>query len=309
MNEPTNEPNTRCGSVAIVGRPNVGKSTLLNRLVGQKISITANRPQTTRHRILGVKTIGADQAVYVDTPGLHRGGHRTLNRHLNRTALAVLREVDAVIFVVEALRWGDEDEYVRGLVRESPVPVLLAINKVDRVADKERLLPYLEARGREGGYRHLIPVCARSGENLDALERRVAELLPSSVHWFPEGQVTDRSQRFLAAEWVREKLTRRLGAELPYALTVTIDAFYEEAALIRIRSVVWVARESQKKIVIGRGGAVLKEVGRSARLDMERAFGKKVFLELWVKVREGWADDERALSSLGYDEMPSDGAK
>lgn len=302
------EAGTRCGYVAIVGRPNVGKSTLLNRLIGQKISITADRPQSTRHRVLGIKTVGTDQVVYVDTPGLHRGGRQTLNRHLNRTARAALREVDALIFVVEALRWTDEDEYVHGLVTALPAPVLLAVNKIDRVADKSRLLPYLEARGHDGGYHHLIPVCARSGENLEALERRVAELLPSSVHLFPEDQVTDRSERFLAGEWIREKLTRRLGAEVPYMLAVTVESFREEADLIRIEAVIWVARVSQKKIVIGRGGGMLKDVGRQARLDMEAAFGKKVFLELWVKVREGWADDERALRAFGYDDdVPGDG--
>ncbi len=298
------EARTRCGYVGIVGRPNVGKSTLLNRLVGQKIGITADRPQSTRHRLLGIKTIGPDQAVYVDTPGLHRRMRGALNRRLGRAAIATLREVDVVLFVVEALRWTEEDEYVRTLACAGPAPVLLVINKVDRVGDKSALLPYLEARGREAPYRHLIPLSARSGANVDVLERCVAELLPYSVHLFPEDQVTDRSRRFLAAEWIREKLTRRLGAELPYALAVTVEAYKEERALTRIQAVIWVARESQKRIVVGRGGGVLKEIGRQARLDMEREFGTRVFLELWVKVREGWAEDEQALRALGYAEDP-----
>lgn len=296
---------TRCGFVAIVGRPNVGKSTLLNRLVGQKISITAPRPQTTRHRIHGVRTAGPAQAIYVDTPGLHRDARRTLNRYLNRTAQSALHDVDALLFVVEALRWTEEDRYVEALLRDLPVPVVLVVNKVDAVADKRLLLPYLEERGRSGRYCELFPASAREGDNVDALERRVMDLLPPSVHLFPEDQVTDRSQRFLAAELIREKLTRRLGQEIPYALAVSIENFEELATLIRIRAVIWVERDGQKKIVIGKGGGVLKEIGRLARLDLERELGKKVFLELWVKVREGWSDDARALGTLGYDSSQS----
>ncbi|MHB1239952.1 MAG: GTPase Era [Chromatiales bacterium 21-64-14] len=300
------KPPTRCGFIAIIGRPNVGKSTLLNRLVGQKISITAPRPQTTRHRIHGVKTVGPDQAVYVDTPGLHRESRRTLNRYLNRTARSALHDVDALLFVVEALHWTGEDQYVEELIRELPAPAILVVNKVDKVVDKTRLLPYLEERSRSGRYRELFPASAQDGDNVEALERKVMELLPSSVHLFPDDQVTDRSQRFLAAELVREKLTRRLGQEIPYALAVSIEDFEELEALIRIRAVIWVERDGQKKIVIGKGGGVLKEIGRLARLDLEHELGKKVFLELWVKVREGWSDDSGALSSLGYDDAFQD---
>lgn len=295
------ENESRCGYVAIVGRPNVGKSTLLNAILGQKISITSRRPQTTRHRILGIQTIGHSQAVYVDTPGLHLGGKRAMNRYMNRTAASVLGEVDVVVFVVEGLRWTNEDEHVLKLLTAVKVPVILVVNKVDQIVDKKALLPHLQVLAAKRDFAAVIPLSAKSKDNVAALEQNVLERLPVSEPFFPEDQITDKSERFLAAELIREKLTRRLGEELPYALTVEIQEFKDENGLLRISATIWVERPGQKKIVIGKGGTVLKEVGQKARLDMEKLFGHKVFLQLWVKVKEGWADDERALRSLGYE--------
>lgn len=291
----------RCGYVALVGRPNVGKSTLLNRLLGQKISITSPKPQTTRHQILGIKTLSHAQIIYVDTPGLHRHARKALNRALNQAASSALFDVDVVVFLVDAWRWTDEDEQVLDILRQSGVPVFLAVNKIDRLRSKSELLPVLQSLSEKFDYAGVVPISALKGDNLDALEGRVLEHLPASPPLFPEDQVTDRSERFLAAELIREKLFRRLGKELPYGLTVEIEKFLEADSMLRINGLIWVERASQKKIVIGQHGSMLKAVGREARVDMEKMFGKKVYLELWVKVKEGWADDERALHSLGYD--------
>jgi len=295
----------RCGFVALVGRPNVGKSTLLNRLLGQKVSITSSRPQTTRNRILGIKSEPDYQAVYVDTPGLHLGAKRAVNRFMNREAGSALLDVDVVIFLIEALRWTEEDDNVLERLREIDTPVILAVNKVDRVKDKERLLPFLQEVSAKADFADVVPLSATKGSNTETLERLAVERLPESPPLFPEEQLTDRSERFLAAELVREKLIGHLGEELPYSLAVEIEKFDERKKdRLSISALIWVERPGQKKIVIGREGHVLKEVGRQARIDMERLFGAKVFLELWVKVKEGWADDERALRSLGYsDEM------
>lgn len=292
----------RSGYVALVGRPNVGKSTLLNRILGQKVSITSRRPQTTRHRILGIKTGAQVQAVYVDTPGLHRGGKRAMNRYMNRAATDALQDVDVVVFVVEGTRWTDEDELVLEKLRQVSCPVILAINKIDRVVDKKALLPYLQQVSRHMDFTQIIPLSAKQGSQVVELEQAVEALLPESTPFYPEDQVTDRSMRFMAAELVREKLFRKLGQELPYGITVEIEQFKEEDGLFRINALIWVERDSQKAIVIGKQGALLREVGRESRIDMEESFGQKVFLELWVKVKEGWADDERALRSLGYDD-------
>jgi GTP-binding protein Era len=291
----------RCGYVALVGRPNVGKSTLLNRLLGQKISITSPKPQTTRHQILGIKTLSHAQIIYVDTPGLHRHARKALNRVLNQAASSALIDVDVVVFLVDALRWTEEDEQVLDKLRRAGVPVFLAVNKIDRVHSKSELLPVLQSLSKKFDYAGVIPISARTGDNLDALEGLVLEHLPVSPPLFPEDQVTDRSERFLAGELIREKLFRRLGKELPYGVTVEIEKFFEADTILRINGLIWVERASHKKIVIGRHGSMLKAVGREARVDMEEMFGKKVYLELWVKVKEGWADDERALHSLGYE--------
>jgi GTPase len=292
----------RCGFVALVGRPNVGKSTILNRLVGQKVSITSQRPQTTRHRILGIKTDEQAQIVFVDTPGLHARQTRAMNRYLNRAAVDSLRDVDVVIFVVEGTRWQEDDDWVLEKLSQLTCPVILAINKIDRVADKTDLLPQLEVLSGKREFAELIPICAKKGDHLQQLECAVRDRLPESPPCYSEDQVTDRSERFLAAELVREKLFRKLGEEIPYGLTVEIERFRTEKKTLHIYALIWVEKESHKPIVIGNKGERLKEVGREAREDMQRVFGRKVFLQLWVKVKEGWADDERALRSLGYNE-------
>lgn len=291
----------RCGTAAIVGRPNVGKSTLLNRLVGQKVSITASKPQTTRHRIGGVLSRDDAQIVFVDTPGLHRERRSAMSRYLNRTARGALGGVDVAIFLVEALRWTDEDEDVRRALREARSPVLLAPNKIDRVPGRTALLPYLDRFQGEGGFDEVIPVSARRGENLDVLVDQVRLRLPVAPAMFPADALTDRSERFLAGELVREKLTRKLDQELPYRLAVEIERFRRRKRLLHVGAVVWVERPSQKGIVIGKGGRVLKAVGAEARANMESLFGLRVHLEIHVKARAGWSSDERVLRSLGHD--------
>lgn len=290
----------RCGTATIVGRPNVGKSTLLNRLVGQKVSITASKPQTTRHRICGVASRGDGQIIFVDTPGIHRERGSAMSRYLNRTARAATDGVDVVIFMVEALRWTDEDEDVRRGLRESTTPVVLVPNKVDRIADRRALLPYLERIDTGDEFAEIIPVSARRAENLVALEDQVRRRMPVAPAMFPDDALTDRSERFLAGELVREKLTRKLDQELPYQLTVEIERFRSVKRILHVGAVVWVERASQKGIVIGKGGKVLKAVGAEARANMESLFGRRVHLEIWVKVRAGWQNDERVLNSLGY---------
>jgi len=296
---------SRSGFVAIVGRPNVGKSTLLNALLGQKVSIVTRKPQTTRHRIVGVHNLGDTQIVYVDTPGMHREEKRMMNRYLNQAAAQALADVDAVVLVVDARRWTDEDEMVLERLEGVTAPVLLAVNKVDRIPQKETLLPLMDRLAARRDFAAVVPLSAARGVNLEALEEEIAALMPSGPALFPEDQVTDRSERFMAAELVREQLMTALGEELPYATTVEIEAFEEEGRLRRIAAVVWVERPGQKRIVIGEGGQRLKHVGKGARKEMERLFDARVYLKLWVKVREGWSDDARALRSLGYDESGS----
>ncbi|HEB66381.1 MAG TPA: GTPase Era [Gammaproteobacteria bacterium] len=290
----------RCGLVALIGRPNVGKSTLLNHLLGQKLSITSRKPQTTRHQILGIKTTDRAQFVFVDTPGLHKPRKRALNRYLNRAASSVLPSVHAILFVVEALRWTEEDELVLEHVKRAGVPTILVVNKVDRLDDKAALLPYLAEVAQKHDFAAVVPVSALRHDNLDDLEAELLKLLPESAPMFPEDQITDRSVRFLAAEIIREKLMRSLGQELPYDLTVEVERFEEEGNLVRIGALIWVDRPNQKAIVIGKGGERLKQIGQQARKDIEAMLERKVFLELWVKVKSGWSDDERALQSLGY---------
>lgn len=291
---------SRCGYVAIVGRPNVGKSTLLNHILGQKLAITSRKPQTTRHTLLGIKTEGSVQAIYVDTPGLHKDADKALNRFMNKSASQVLREVDVVLFVVDRTRWTDEDEMVWNKVRHLECPVLLVVNKVDRLEDKKDMLPHLEWLAAQLPQAEIVPVSALHGGNIDRLEQLVAERLPESEHYYPDDQLTDRSSRFLAAELVREKVMRQLGAEVPYQVAVEIEQFKQEGKVLHIHALILVEREGQKKIIIGDGGARMKKIGQEARLDMQKLFGSKVMLNLWVKVKRGWSDDERALNSLGY---------
>jgi len=278
----------------------VGKSTLLNRLIGQKISITSRRPQTTRHRIIGIKTLANAQLVYVDTPGLHGYSGRAMNRHMNRTASMALRDVDVVVFIMEGLRWTSDDDLVLAALEPLDCPVILAVNKVDLIADKETLLPGLQELSSKRLFTDVIPISARKGDNVAQLETCVEALLPAGEPFFPEDQVTDRSVRFLVAERIREKLFRKLARELPYGLSVEVEHFRRERHSIHIHALIWVERQSQKAIVIGKQGAVLREVGQQARLEIEKMLESKVNLKLWVKVKEGWADDERALKSLGY---------
>lgn len=294
---------TRCGLIAIVGRPNVGKSTLLNRLLGQKVSITSRKPQTTRHRILGIDTDGDSQTIYVDTPGLHKEEKRAINRYMNRAASSSLAEVGLVLMVVEGTRWTDDDEMVLHKVRQTGLPVYLVVNKVDKVQDKEELMQQLKMLSGKFEFEHIVPVSAKQGKQVDALRDLVQQSLPQNVFFFPDDYITDRSSRFMAAEIIREKLMRYTGDELPYSTTVEIEQFkMAENGVFRINGLILVERESQKRMVIGKGGSHIKTIGEQARIDMEHLFDTKVFLELWVKVKQGWADDERALRSLGYGE-------
>lgn len=291
----------RCGFAAIVGRPNVGKSTLLNALLKRKISIVSPKPQTTRHRILGILTNDAAQIVFVDTPGLHSGGGRAMNRHMNRAALSSLNDADVNLFVIEALRWSEEDQRVLDELVQCGRPIIAIVNKVDKVFPKERLLPFLDELSRRAQFAELIPLSAAKGSGVDSLPQTIARYLPQSPPHFPPEQVTDRSDQFLAAEIVREKLTWRLRQELPYGLTVGIERFEEQDGRLLINAVIWVERSGQKAIVIGHGGEQLKEVGRAARLEMSELFKRPVHLELWVKVKENWSDNENALRQLGYE--------
>ncbi len=296
----------RCGSVAVIGRPNVGKSTLTNALVGAKVSIVSSRPQTTRHRLLGIASFPEGQIVLVDTPGLHREQGKfkasAMSRVMNRAARGALEGVDAALLVIEAGRWDEEDTLAYKVLHDAEVPVVLVVNKVDRLKDKSVLLPFLAevAEGREFAAVHPLSALKRKG--LEALVKDVIALLPENEPMFGEDEITDRSQRFLAGELVREQLMRQLGEELPYATTVEIERFAEDGRLLRIGAVIWVEREGQKAIVIGKGGTRLKDIGAKARQSMERLFGAKVFLETWVRVREGWSDDAAALKAFGYDD-------
>ena len=291
----------RCGFAAIVGRPNVGKSTLLNALVGTKVSIVTPKPQTTRHRIQGILTRPHSQIIFVDTPGIHGQERRVMNQYMNRSALSSL-DADVLLFVVEALQWNEDDERVLERVRASNRPVIAVVNKVDRVREKQRLLPYLKEFARRAEFKAILPLSAvRRDKNLAKLPKLIEELLPEGPAHFPTDQVTDRSERFLAAEIIREKLTWRLREELPYGLTVEIERFEEQGGRVGIGAIVWVERPGQKAIVIGAGGERLKEIGRLARLEINDLLKKSVHLELWVKVKENWADSEQALKSFGYE--------
>ncbi len=293
----------RAGHIAVVGRPNVGKSTLINALVGYKVSIVSDRPQTTRHRIIGIHTEDAGQIVFVDTPGLHGDQKRAINRYMNRAARGALAEVQLAALVIEAAQWRDEDEAAfNALLEEPELPRVLIINKVDKITDKGELLPFIAKVSQGRGFKEIFPICARRLAGMGTLRRSLIKLLPESEPLYGEDEVTDRSERFLAAELVREQVMRQLGAEVPYATTVTIDTFTDEGKLLRIAATVHVERDGQKAIVIGTGGERMRSIGQGARLSMEKQFGRKVFLQLWCKVREAWSDDEAALRGFGYSE-------
>jgi GTP-binding protein Era len=290
----------RSGIVAIVGRPNVGKSSLLNALVGRKVSIVAPKPQTTRHRIQGVLHRPQGQVVFVDTPGLHRKAPRALNRYMNEAASGALHDVDLALFVVEAGRWTDEDQAVLEKLQKLQAPVGLIVNKVDRVEDKTGLLPEIEKLAAMHGYAFIVPLSAKSGSNLESLVRELLPRMPEGPPLYPEGQIAGHDLSFTVAEMVREKLMRALAQEVPYALTVETESLEHSGTVLRASAVIWVERENQKKIVIGEEGVMLKRVGSAARRELEYMTGAKVVLKLWVKVKDGWTDDPQALKRFGY---------
>ena len=290
----------KCGYVALIGRPNVGKSTLMNHLLGQKLSITSRKPQTTRHRILGIKTTEVGQAIFMDTPGMHQDEKKVLNRYLNKTADATLLGVNVVVWLLDGLFWHEYDQQIFKKLHQAGLPVILVVNKIDKVKDRNAMLAFFEQAKQSYPFEQIIPVSALKSQNLQVLEDAIMDLLPIAEPVYPADQITNRPERFFAAEIIREKLTRRLGDELPYALTVEIERYEEHPELCRIYAAILVERDSQKSIVIGKQGAMLKNIGTEARIDIERLIDQKVYLQLWVKVKKGWSDNERALQSLGF---------
>lgn len=291
----------RCGFVAVVGRPNVGKSTLINAILGSKVSIVTPKPQTTRHRILAVYTRNDSQIIFVDTPGLHRGAAKTINRMMNRAAASALADADLILFVSEANRWTVEDQDVLDRLKDSPVPAIALLNKIDKVHPKEELLAVLSAMSERHTFDEVLPISAKLNDNLDRLVELIPAYLPESPALYPEEMITDRSESFQIAELIREKLTLLLRQEVPYGLTVEIEQMKKEPGGVGINAIIWVERDSQKGIVVGKGGNVLKKVGRSARLELKERLGVPVHLELWVKVKDSWADSEKELLRLGYE--------
>lgn len=288
----------QCGYVALIGKPNTGKSTLMNALVGEKLSITAHRPQTTRHQILGIKTTSEYQCIFVDTPGIHQNQKKAINRYMNRAATSMLNDVDLICVLLEVKSFNADDEQILQLLRGQK-NVLLVLNKMDQV-EKAALLPLMQRVSTLLPDIDIVPVSALKNDNLDALMLQIQQRLPQGIPHYPDDQLTDKSMRFIVAEIIREKLFRRLTRELPYALTVHVDHYKQEDDLLRISATIWVERKSQKGIVIGNQGRMLKKTGSEARADIERLVDSKVYLQLWVKVREDWSDDERSLAAFGY---------
>ena len=277
----------RSGYIAIVGRPNVGKSTLLNHVLQQKISITSRKPQTTRNNVLGIKTEGHVQMVFVDTPGIHKGHTKAINKFMNRSASSALKDVDVIVFVVDKDAWTEEDDWVLQQVEQQDVPVIVAVNKLDQLSDKNLILPQLAALGEKLPKADIVPISALKTQNLDKLESLIEGYLPVCEHFYPEDQITDRSSRFMAAEIVREKITRQLGDELPHQVAVEIEEYVFENGVIHISALILTERAGQKKILIGDKGERIKNIGQQARQDMEKLFDNKVMLKLWVKVKSG----------------------
>ncbi len=301
MNTPAStDPAFRAGTIAVLGRPNVGKSTLINALVGAKVSIVSPRPQTTRHRLLGIASFPEGQLLLVDTPGIHGQQKRAMNRMMNRAARGAIEGVDAAMLVIEAGRWTDDDALAYRALKDSGVPCVLVINKVDKFPDKAALLPFMAEVTKDREFSSVYPLSALKKRGLDGLVKTLLQLVPEAEAMYPDDEITDRSERFLAGELVREQLMTRLGEELPYSATVEIEKFELDGEMLRIAAVVWVEREGQKPIVIGKGGERLKAISTGARIGMEKLFGRKVFLETWCRVREGWSDDEAALRRFGY---------
>lgn len=294
---------TKAGYAGLIGRPNVGKSTLLNRMLGQKLAITSHKPQTTRHRILGVKTVDESQIVFVDTPGIHSRGNKAMNRYLNRTAHTALLDVDIALFVCQALVWTEEDQKVLDSIKQSGIPCICVVNKIDTVNPKEKLLPYLAEVGERHDFVGIVPASAKNGANAKEVEELILSNLPKCEHIYPEEQLTDRPERFFAAELMREQLIRRYHKELPYAVTVEIEKFEEEpSGRYLIGAVIWVERDSQKGILLGKQGAAMKETASAARKQMADFFQTKVHLDVWIKVKKSWSSDEASLQKLGYSE-------
>jgi len=289
---------THCGYIAIIGRPNVGKSTLLNALLGKKLSITSRKPQTTRHRILGVKTLNNTQYIYVDTPGIHEAEPKLINQYLNRTAISALKDVDIVIWVVDALHWSSEDEFILEKVKKLQISLLVVINKTDKVDNKEDILKLLTEFSEKLPQAECVPISAKKSYNLEKLEKIIQSKLPESTFFFDENAITDRSESFICAEMIREKLVRLLGKELPYATTVAIQSMEKKKNILHISAVIWVEKEGQKKIVIGEQGQMIKMIGQHSRLSMEKYFDQKIFLALWVKVKARWTENERILRDI-----------
>lgn len=292
---------THAGYVAIIGRPNVGKSTLLNQILGKKVSITSRKPQTTRHKIVGIKTADNFQTIYVDTPGLHNKNERMLNRYMNKAALSLLSDVDVIIFMVAGTVWREEDEMVLQILSKASCPIILAINKIDLVAQKDKLLECIKTISQKIKCTAIVPISAQNNINILSLEETVRKLLAESPFYFPPEQITDRDNKFLISEIIREKLTRFLGQELPYILSVGIDQMLLKKNIMHVVATIYVERDGQKVIIVGKNGDVLKKVGILARKDIENLFAQKVFLRLWVKVKTGWTDNKLLLKQFGYD--------
>lgn len=302
MKDSPSQTEPRFGYVALIGRPNVGKSTLLNRILGQKLSIVTAKPQTTRQRIAGIKTTAEGQVVYLDTPGIHSSSGRALNQYMNRVAKAAFRDVEVVMFLIEAGRWTRQDQRIAKMLKDVQLPVYLVVNKIDTVPDRSSLLTFLSETVKPEQFDKVLMISAARGDGVADLEKLAMKVLPFSHPFYDEDQITDRSERFLAGELIREALTERLHQELPYSLTVEIEQFKREQNLLRISAIIWVERQSQKQIAIGKGGNVLKQVGSQARRAMEELFEEKVFLTTFVKVSKDWARDEKMIEKFGYDE-------
>ena len=290
----------KSGYVSIVGKTNAGKSTLLNNILGQKIAITSRKPQTTRHRFLGIKTDNVHQLIFVDTPGFHTGQKRALNRYMNKIANNAMRGVDIVLYVVDSLDWSSDDlERVKSISKETSI--ILVVNKTDKVKNKNLLLPFIEERSKESLFSHIIPISALKNIGVDELISLIQKELPLGKHLYPEDQITDISEKFLASEVIREKCINRLGDELPYRISVTIDKFSELKDITHIDSTIYVEKQSQKGMLIGQSGSRLKSIGTASRKELEELLGSKIMLKTWVKVKSGWSDNESVLPSMGYD--------
>jgi len=292
----------KCGYVAVIGRPNVGKSTLINKIVGEKVSIVTAKPQTTRHQILAIKTSKRGQILFIDTPGMHVGYKKALNKYMNKAAASAVLDVDLILFIVESLKWNNDDEQALKALKHTDTPVILIINKADLIKDKEKLLPYANKVAQQYDFKEIFYISASKGKGVNDLENKIYQLLPESENFYAEDQLTDKSTRYLVSELIREQLTLRLHQELPYSLTVEVESYDDKGHIIHIHALIWVEREIQKNMVIGKQGETLKHVGIQARKEIQALVGKKVHLKLWAKVKSAWADNDRLLQQLGYKE-------